>query len=189
MVGRVDDAVDLRNGVDDRDLDALAKRDIDLGAALAAAAQLDIGGAVAHLEQVDVAAMGRNRRIDLPVEDFLDPCGHRVAPAVVRVLDMERATHDRRVKADDRAIQVWARGWIDQQPESLVVNDQVVGGRVLRRHEIELIEKAATPATGDRDPQACVRTARFRAHGVDLRDRGGCHRDRGRHWLILFVVN
>src|SRR5204863_492429 len=40
-----------------------------------------------------------------------------------------------------------------------------------------------------RDPQACVRTATFRTHRLDLCGRGGGHRDRGRHWLILFMVN
>jgi len=54
---RCDDPGDFRNGGFDRDLDPLAQGDVDLGAALAAAAQLDVGGPISDLEQVDKAAM------------------------------------------------------------------------------------------------------------------------------------
>src|SRR6202171_457608 len=72
VVGDVDHLGDLRDGPFERDLDPLPKRDVDLGAALAAATQLDIGGATANLEQVDKATVRRDRGIDLPVEDLLD---------------------------------------------------------------------------------------------------------------------
>ncbi len=64
VVGRVADRDDLGHLALDGDLDPLLERDVDLRAALAAAAQLDVGDVVLHLEQVDEAAVRGDAGVD-----------------------------------------------------------------------------------------------------------------------------
>src|SRR5437899_1990697 len=189
VVGGIDHLGDLGNRGLDGDLDPLPQRYVDLRAPLAAAAQLHIGRAVAHLEQVDIAAMGRDRGIDLPVEHLLHPGCHRIAPAFVGILDPQRPTHDRGVEVNGRAVEIRRAARLDQNAEVRCLNHDVTGRRVHGGDQVQLVGELATPPAGDRDSKAGIRVATLGADAIDLGQGRGRDRDHGRHSAILFVVN
>ena len=181
MVRGIDHLGDLGNGCLDGDLDPLTQGHIDLCASLATAAKLDVGRAIAHFEQIDIAAMGRDRGIDLPVEDLLHAGRHRIPPAFMRILDPQGPTHHRRIEVDGDAVEIRGAAWLNQHPQLGRLNHEVVGGRIGRCHEVKLVNEFATPPTGNRDPQAGVGMAALGAHAIDLRTRRRRDRDHGQH--------
>ena len=182
MVGDIDHLDDLRDSRFDRHLDALPERDIDLGATLAAAAQLDVRDTSANLEQVDNATMRGDRGVDLPIEHLLDASRNRVAPAFARVFDPQGSAQRRGIEIDDRPFEVGGATRLDQQTKRTRLYHDVGGWCVLGRDEIQLVDELAGPAARDRNPQAGVQMATSRADGLDF--RGGRRRDRDgrRHW-------
>src|SRR5207248_6067659 len=156
VVGDVDHFADLRYRRLDRDLDPLPERDVDLGATLAATAQLHIRGTAANFEQVDEATMCGDRGIDLPIEYLLDARRNGVAPAFVRVVDAQRAAQRRGVEVDDGPLEVGGAARLDQHTQPGGLHREVAARRILGRNQVELVDELAGPAARDRDPQAGI---------------------------------
>ncbi len=153
MVSRVDDRDDLGDRIPDRDLDALAERDIDLGAALAAASEGDIGRAVPDFEQVDDTAVRRDARVHLAVEDILDAPGERVAPALVGVVDPDGAAEGGHVQVHGRATQRIDARKIDEHRRARGLDGDVARRHVGRGDQSEIVGESGPPLARDRDPE------------------------------------
>src|SRR5262249_23698824 len=72
VVGGVEDLADERREVANGLLDSLLERDVGGAAPLAAASEAQVDVVAAHVDQLDVAAVLRDRGIDLPVEEVAD---------------------------------------------------------------------------------------------------------------------